>query len=556
MNWLRKESVRYALLLVVLLATAAIAVGVTLNYIYEIVPQKEHLTVVTIAIWAQTMGFMLIAGAFGLWAVHFTAETESLRRLGSLVDAMDYISDGVIALNRQGRATGMNPAALAIFGESARHAVLTDFCPALPGPVLHAFLHSDTPVEAEVELADSNRTRTLRFRSQPSQGIVILLASDVTDLVRRREQTRRKAYIQLVGHMAKGVANDFNDLLCGISGHASLLARHNLRNLDIPASAAAIQDCANRGMQLARQLIQLAEPNAGESIATLQTALHINAGLDLLTASLPGDWSIDRVIADDVPPVSIPPAQLENLVQSLGLLTADSAPSTRHLTVTLSSPVTGGSGSGTAVLLSFATAVSPGTDEKRVPQDMETAGVIASVINTLILQSGGKMESYTSAGGAAEFRVFIPEADATSLAAESPENLTMGLEAYAANWHILMDSDIRGSEACADYFQRIGIHTRKAQGIVHILGAIESNDRLDAIALGGNTLGDDMSSLTKAIGRLAPQAGIVVQQRHLPADGMAGVVYVPEQVTPGQLLHAMIEARSSRRALANRPSQA
>ena len=554
MNWLRKESVRYALLLVVLLATAAIAVAVTLNYIEEIVPQREHLAVVTIAIWALTMGFMLIAGAFGLWAIHFTAETESLRRLGSLVDAMDYISDGVVALNRQGRATGMNPAALAIFGESARHAVLTEFCPTLPGPMLHAFLHSDTPVETEIELADSNRTRTLRFRSQPSQGIVILLASDVTDLVRRREQTRRKAYIQLVGHMAKGVANDFNDLLCGISGHASLLARHNLRNLDIPASAAAIQECANRGMQLARQLIQLAEPNAGESIATLRTSLHINAGLDLLTASLPGDWTIDRIIGDDAPPVSIPPAQLENLVQSLGLLTADSAPSIRHLTVTLSRPVTGGSG--TAAVLSFVTAVSTGTDERRVPQDMETAGVIASVINTLILQSGGKMESYTSAGGAAEFRVFLPEADATALAAESPENLTMGLEAYAANWHILMDSGIHGSEACADYFQRIGIHTRTAQDIVQLLGAIENNDRLDAIALGGNTLGDDMASLTKAIGRLAPQAGIVVQQRHLPANGMAGVVYVPERVTPGQLLHAMIEARSSRRALANRPNHA
>ncbi len=556
MNWLRKESVRYAMLLVVLLATAAIAVGVTLNYIYEIVPQKEHLTVVTIAIWAQTMGFMLIAGAFGLWAVHFTAETESLRRLGSLVDAMDYISDGVIALNRQGRATGMNPAALAIFGESARHAVLTDFCPTLPGTVLHAFLHSDTPVEAEIELADSNRTRTLRFRSQPSQGIVILLASDVTDLVRRREQTRRKAYIQLVGHMAKGVANDFNDLLCGISGHASLLARHNLRNLNIPASAAAIQDCANRGMQLARQLIQLSEPTPGETIATLQSALHINAGIDLLTASLPGDWTIDRAIENDVPPVSIPPAQLENLVQSLGLLTSDRAPSTRHLSITLSRTDTGSSGHGTVAVLSFTAFVSPVAGEKRIPQDLESSGVIASVIKTLILQSGGKMESYASAGGDAEFRVFLPEADATSLAAESPETLAMGLEAYAANWHILMDSNILGSGACTDYFQRIGIHSRTAKGIVHILGAIENNDRLDAIVLGGSILGDDPTSLIKAISRLAPQSGIVVQDRRLPPAGMAGVVYVPEQVTPGQLLHAMIEARSSRRALANRPNQA
>lgn len=66
MRWLQTESARYALLLVVLLATATVAVVFTLSYMGEIVPVKEHLTTVSIMIWALTMGFMLIARAFGL----------------------------------------------------------------------------------------------------------------------------------------------------------------------------------------------------------------------------------------------------------------------------------------------------------------------------------------------------------------------------------------------------------------------------------------------------------------------------------------------------------
>jgi len=544
MKWLRKESARYALLLVLLLATATVAVLVTLSFMDDIVPHKGNLTVVTTAIWALTMGFMLIAGAFGLWAIHFAAETESLRRLGSLVDAMDYIRDGVVAIDRQGRITGMNPAAVAIFGDSARHTPLTSACPLFPGSDLQAILQSEVPLEREAEIADGGRMRTLRLRSQPSQGIVILLMSDVTDLVRNRERAKRTAFVQLIGHMAKGVANDFNDLLCGISGHAALLARSSIRAINIPASASAIQDCANRGMLLARQLMQLSEPGLGENVASVQTARHIHAGIELLKSSLPNDWTIESAVESDVAPVNIPPVQLEHLVQSLGLVTADAAPSLRHLSVSLAKPDPGIPDALTAAVLTIAAPSQPNASEKLIPLNMEDAGVITSVISSLILQAGGTIEGFSAAGGATVYRVRLPEADAASLAAESPEALALGLEAYAANWHILIDRDMHGSQVCNDYLRHAGIHVRQVQGIVNILSAMEGDDHLDAIVLGSGILGEDRTGLLKAIARLCPRTGIVVQQRDIRDDGIPGIVYVPEHVTPTQLLHAMIEARS------------
>ena len=111
MQLLPKEGWRYAALLVLLFAIAAVAVREVLRYIEPMVPEQEFL-VASAVIASLMLGFMLIAGAFGLWAIRFSAEAESTRRIGGLVDRMDYIRDGVVAIDRHGVITGLNPTAV------------------------------------------------------------------------------------------------------------------------------------------------------------------------------------------------------------------------------------------------------------------------------------------------------------------------------------------------------------------------------------------------------------------------------------------------------------
>lgn len=548
MKWLQKESARYALLLVVLLAIAAIAVAATLGYIGDIVPPREQL-IIAIIIWALTMGFMLIAGAFGVWAIHFAAEAESLRRLGRMVDAMDYIRDGVVALDRQGRITGLNPAAAAILGESARGLSLTHLDAPVSEQQVQTLLHTDSPVEIETLLSRrEGDTRMLRIRSQPSKGILILLICDVTALVRQREQTRRTAFLQLVGHMAKGVANDFNDLLCGISGHAGLLMRHEHGKTDVPASASAIQDCANRGILLARQLMQIASGDSGEIAATACTAHHITNGIELLRAGLPPDWTLQYDIDPAICPVNIPPVQVEHLVQCIGLAASDSMAGNNFLAIRLSKP--GDSDRArlavpVAAVLTIATTQLPNANLKPVARETASTGVVFSVISALIQQAGGILERYTTPDGHSSYQTLLPEADPAALTDESADALVLGLAAYVANWRILIDEDLTGADDCIRYFSQAGIRTLHTGGIAHILGMIENEPDLDAMALSAGLLGDDQRSLLKAISKLTPKTGIVLQQA--PGDGntaINGVVCVPVPVTPDLLLHAMIEARS------------
>jgi len=549
MKWLQKESARYALLLVVLLAIAAVAVAVTLSYIGDIVPPHEQLIIAAI-IWALTMGFMLIAGAFGVWAIHFAAEAESLRRLGCMVDAMDYIRDGVVAIDRQGRITGLNPAASAILGESARGLPLTHLDAPVTEQQMQTLLHTESPVEIETLLSrQDGESRMLRIRTQPSKGILILLICDVTALVRQREQTRRTAFLQLIGHMAKGVANDFNDLLCGISGHAGLLMRPaNDGKTDVLASASAIQDCANRGILLARQLMQLAADDSGEIAATACTARHITNGIDLLKTGLPPDWTLQCDIDPAICPVNIPPVQVEHLVQSLGLAASDSIAGNHFLAIRLAKPDDTDRARlavPVAAVLTIATTPLPNANLKPVARETASTGVVFSVISAMLQQAGGLLERYTAPDGHSSYRALLPEADPAALTDESADALVLGLAAYVANWHILIDEDLIGADDCIRYFNQAGIRTLHTGGIAHILGAIENEPDLDAMALGAGLLGDEQRSLLKAISKLTPKTGIVLQQA--PDGGntaVTGVVCVPVPVTPDQLLHAMIEARS------------
>jgi len=75
-----KESWSYAVLMVILFAIAAIAVAVTIDFLHTRV-EEEDIGAVTVMLWSLTMGFMLIAGAFGLWSIQFAAGAESRRRI-------------------------------------------------------------------------------------------------------------------------------------------------------------------------------------------------------------------------------------------------------------------------------------------------------------------------------------------------------------------------------------------------------------------------------------------------------------------------------------------
>ena len=150
---------RYALLIVLLFAIAGVASHETISSITALlgeaqegstIPDEITMRIVTVPILALTMGFLFLAGALGIWAIRSTAIIEGRRRVGRFVDAMDYLSDGLLAVDRNGRVTGSNPAARNLAARNlGKGATLRDYFPYLSAADLELLEDAAGPQEVE-----------------------------------------------------------------------------------------------------------------------------------------------------------------------------------------------------------------------------------------------------------------------------------------------------------------------------------------------------------------------------------------------------------------------
>ena len=551
MQALPKESTRYAFLLIVLFAIAALATKATIDYIGPLVGNWE-LRIITLVVCSLTLGLMLISGAFGVWAIRFSAEAESLRRLGRVVDAMTYIRDGVLALDRQGHITGQNPAACELLGKSGAR-TLSEICPGLTDEDIRLLVKGALPEEVECICGIEGKQHTLRFRSQPSKGVTLLLISDVTRLADNRTRHRRAASLQLVGHIAQGVANDFNSLLCGISGHASLIGRSISDTLTVRRSADAITQCANRGVQLAGRLLELSQPPQGERAGTSHPSTGVDAAIDGLAADLPPNWNINRDVATDIPPTRLTITQLEHIVRSLGLLATEAYGKESLLSVKLSRPSETGishvTGDAAGVVIVAPTDLDTIDHPALKTQSTDASGLLESVVASMLQQAGGKLDSLSTPGGIPVYRVSLPHASADDIDAQS-DKLPLGLEAYVSGWHVLICQTPAASQQLQQYLENAAVTVDSTGSIVDALSRIERGTDLAAILINRKILGQESEGLLRAIVKLCPQAGLVVQESQDKTEYVttSDFVSLPAKVSPAQVLRAMIEARSLARA--------
>ncbi len=549
-----KESFRYCALLILLLTMAAVAVAVTINFLDNAVPNSSDRLYLTIAIWTLTLGFMLIAGAFGLWTIHFATEAASLRSISRLVDHLDNVRDAIIALDRQGRIIGMNAAAESVFGK-VRGLELPNICHAVSLDDMQSFLHTNLILEHEFPFVQENHpTRTLRFRVQPPiSGVSLILVSDITSLTATRTRQRQASTLQLAAHLAQGIANDFNDLLCGISGHASLLQRPDRKPQDIQNSAIAIQQCADRGIWLARELTQLSHSNQdGAMHITVDVVRHVSSGAELLAANLDANLHVQTDLVEYVSPVNLPPVQIEHITQSLGLIVAESIPNNEGtLCIRLRLPDeterVGPKSHIVAMLEIEAISEQDVITEHHIKHHNPENGVISSLVQTLIVQAGGQFQASPDGRKARLFRIYLPEVDPESLSSltETEETLAVGLEAYTAGWNVLLCMQTHQNVRILDYLKSKRIHIRTAMNENDFLQALASkNQCYDVMFIQPDLLGQHFDSFLPIINRINPEVAVVLLVDKKPNDLSETVVTIKPCSPPHQWIQAMIDARS------------
>ena len=550
MRLLRTEVSRYGLLLILLFTIAAIAVYQTIGYFDGRMPDYQY-RLLTILIWALSLGFMAIAGAFGLWGIKVSAEAESRRRVGQLVDAMDYIDDGLLLVDRRGRVIGSNPHARELSSiRLDREKSVTDAFPCLKEDGAAQLLQHETPQEIERQRVGTSGSSTLRFRSLPSGSFSLLMISDITTMNEQRLRRRRAARLALIGQIAKGVADDFNDLLFAIACSASLIPRLAPASPELRKTVETITQNAERGARLAEHLQQLAGTSApGQAAQAAGDIVHKAAGT--LRDSLSLDWTVQVTVRDELPPVALTRTQIEQLVLNLGLLAADQAGNPGKLDIILSAPghdhlsEASSDFAGVLVVAAADTMITAEQlDGNGHEQSTSATGVILSVIRSIVEEPGGTLDCLRTPEGSVIYRVALPRG-ATPPPGEAvvvPEEL----RAYISHWDVLLAMPGRRLEDLERELTDSGVRITTVGSVMKALGHIDTDAPLDAMILDERLLGDERKALLRAILKLRPRASVVVlsEAPEYSAPELENeVVFLSDRASANQVIMAMIQAR-------------
>jgi two-component system cell cycle sensor histidine kinase/response regulator CckA len=376
----------------------------------------------------------------------------------------------------------------------------------------HLLLGRGEPQEVECISREPDGLRALRFRSQPSEDIQLILVSDVTQRKTEEIRNRQVATLQLIGRIARGVAHDFNNILCAVSGHAELVRREALTE-NQRASLQAIAQESRRGASLAAQVLRLSQAEAqGQPCSRL--ADQVTRTVELLKVGLSSQWRVALEVQEDLGPTLLTGNQVEQIILSLALLAADELGHPGHLQIRARRPEEGDPifdvGERCAAAIWIAAAEAEGALASPLKSTPLEAGVVVSVVRTILGEAGGHLDIFGH-DGRHGYRLCIPALHAAGHNLAALGILSEEQARQVALWRVLLAG---ARTAPRDNWIRrlrdLGMQVRTAEDIVATLHAVEAPGEISVLVLERKLLGDEAAALLRAVRKLRPHTGLVV----------------------------------------------
>jgi PAS domain S-box-containing protein len=153
---------------------------------------------------------------------------------------------------------------------------------------------------------------------------------DITDLKRTQRELAEAQKMEAIGQLTGGVAHDFNNMLTVISGTIEILAEGVADRPRLAAVAHLIDQAAERGAELTRQLLAFARRQPLEPRDTDINGLVAETA-QLLRPTLGAQVQVETKLQPGLWPVTIDPGQLSNALVNLAVNARDAMPAGGHL---------------------------------------------------------------------------------------------------------------------------------------------------------------------------------------------------------------------------------
>lgn len=402
-------------------------------------------------------------------AIEHKRNEEALRnseaRYRSLVESAVY---GIYRSDSKGRLRDGNPALIAMLGyQSAEEVLALD-------PEKDVFLR---PEELARLMRDANskgrvdnfevkwkrkdgNILTVRLsgrvvsNGEQSEGLLELIAEDVTEKRVLEDQFRQAQKMEAVGRLAGGVAHDFNNLLMVISGYTEVLLEKLEPANQLHSKVEAIQQAADRATTLTRQLLAFSRKQLLE-LKVVDVNAIVQDMERLLRPLIGENIELTTRLEQNVGQTRADAGQLEQVIMNLVVNAKDAMPDGGEITIQTASAVLDDSyrreytyvQPGPYVMLSVSD-TGCGMDKETQSRIFEPffttkekgkgTGLGLSTVYGIIKQSGGYIFAHSELGHGTTFRIYLPRVED---AAEITDTVTPSGTALEGNEIVLLVED-------------------------------------------------------------------------------------------------------------------
>jgi len=341
--------------------------------------------------------------------------------------------DGIALLDHDGRICLANPSLVKLVG---REVIDTDFSLLLTeehrGPWRQALaavcgargemaptemaVRSETGTVLPIEVSVVRQTAMVDVGAQ-------VIVRDITWRKRLEAQLFQAQKLELLGHMAGGIAHDFRNVLTVVGMHAELVINGLSSGDALRQDAEVISRMADRATGLCHRLLAFSRRQELK-LRPMELNETIRAGMEILGPTLGRRIRVSLDLKDDPLVVEADPTQLQQVFLNLAVNARDVMPvsgefsiATERVQSWAASPVAPGLAPGSYALTTVSD-TGCGMDEetrKRIFEPFFTTkpegkgtGLGMSVVYGIVTQMGGHIDVESAPGEGATFRVFLP----------------------------------------------------------------------------------------------------------------------------------------------------
>ena len=252
------------------------------------------------------------------------------------------------------------------------------------------------------------------------------LYRDVTKQKKLEEELLLAQKLQAVGHLAGGVAHDFNNSLGVVQGYSEFILERMAQNDPLRRSVEEIAKACDRATNLTKQLLAFGRKQVIQPRATDLVAL-VNDLSSMLSRLIGEHIKLAVYAAGSVNAVTVDPGQIEQVIINLAVNARDAMPHGGKLSISLANryvephngskgPIPGGRYV-TAVIADTGTGISPEISRissipfSRRRKSPKVRALVLATVYGIIHQADGYITVDSREGIGSTFTVLLPATD-------------------------------------------------------------------------------------------------------------------------------------------------